>query len=154
MNRKLSLIVIAPLALGFSAAWAQDMEPDTPELPSPAADEAREAATLPAAAADGLSIAAEATIRLMESDEDLVTNDLELPMLPPQGAAGQRGLDIASQAQSGRDNFGQEVAEDARNNAREAVEGRGRAEDLPVDVPGRPENPGRPDDLPGGPPGQ
>ena len=146
MNTKLKLLLAAPLVLGCSVAWSQDAEDASPELPEQAAEQARDAAQLPDAAANGLAVAAEATIRLMDDDDDEVTNDLELPMLPERGAAGQRGQDVAAKARAGRENFGRERAEEARNNAREAAEGRGRAEDLPDNVPGRPDNPGRPDD--------
>lgn len=145
MKTRLRLLIAAPLMLTCSAAWSQDADDDTPELPEPAAQQARDNATLPDAAARGLDRAAEATIRLMDDDDDLVTNELELPMPPERTAPGQRGRDTAAEAKAGRENFGRERAEEARNNAREAAEGRGRAEDLPVDVPGRPENPGRPD---------
>ena len=146
MNSKLKLLLAAPLVLACSAAWSQDADDDASELPQQAAEQAREAAGLPDAAAKGLGVAAEATIRLMDDDDDVVTNDLELPVLPERGARGQKGRDVAAAAKAGRDNFGRERAEEARNNANEAAEGRGRAEDLPDNVPGRPDNPGRPDD--------
>ncbi len=152
MNRKYALLLAAPLLLGLNAAWAQDTDEEEAEMLIPAAEQAREQAQLPderlpEAAAKGLSVAAEATIRLMEDDEDAVTNDVELPELPEQGVAGQQGLDIAADAMAGGKDFGLEMADEARDSAQEATEGRGRAEDLPVDVPGRP------DDIPAGPPG-
>ncbi len=161
MNRKFSLLWTIPLLLGASAAWAQEEEP---MLPDPADDEARAAAQLPDAAAEGLAIAgeqtaglpAEATIRLIDGAEDddgiAVTHEVELPELPPEGAAGQQGLDIADQAINGRDDFGHDMAGDAiddaidnahdlAEDAQDAAESRGRAEDLPVDVPGQPDVP-------------
>ncbi len=149
MNRKFGLILVAPLLLGFSAAWAQDTDEDAPELPAAAAEEARDAAQLPDAATYGLNTAAEATMRLMEDDEDEVTHDVELPTLP-EGAEGDRGLATAADAIAGGAEFGLEMAGDAADAAQDAVEGRGRAEDLPVDVPGRPDIPV---DPPAGPPG-
>lgn len=156
MNRKYHLIWVLPLVLGFSVAGAQ-------ELPEPADDEARNAVAtqgLPADAADGLAIAAEktaglpeeATIRLMddadEEDAEAVTHEVSLPTLPDEGASGQQGLDIAGQAMADGEAFGRRQAEDARENAadaaenaQDAAEGRSRAEDLPVDVPGRPDVP-------------
>lgn len=148
MKTKLRSLLAVPLVLGCSAAWSQDADDDTPGLPTQAAEQARGAAQLPEAAPKGLATAAEATIRLMDDDDDEVTNELELPMLPERGAPGQKGRDIAAEAKArrnDRDNFGRERAEEARNNASEAAEGRGRAEDLPDNVPGRPENRGRPD---------
>ncbi len=146
MNRKFTLLWMAPLLLGFNAAWADD------GLPDPAADEAHGNAQIPEAAAAGLGIAAEktvalpaeATIRLMgdadDEDSAAVTADIELPMLPDEGAEGQRGLDTARSAFSAADNasdYGEDIAE----NGAENIENRGRAEDLPVDVPGRPDTP-------------
>ena len=142
MNRNLRLAWLIPLLLGFSTAWTQD--DGTPTLPAPAADPAEDAAQIPDAAAHGLATAAEATIRLMEDDDDEVTNDIELPELPAEGAEGQKGLDIASQAIDGGKDFGLGVADDARNNAQEAAEDRGRGESVPEGVPGRPDMP----DLP------
>ena len=147
MYSKYRLLWTALLVLGFSAAGAQ-------ELPEPANNNARDAAQLPAEAAEGLAIAAEktaglpeeATIRLMDDDEHLVTHDVQLPELPEEGAAGQQGLDIAGEAIAGGADFGQEMADEARDGAQDAAEGRGRAEDLPEGVPGRP------DDLPVDPP--
>ena len=145
MKTNFRLLLAAQFLLGCGAAWSQDADDDTPGLPTQAAEQAQDAAERPDAAAKGLARAAEATIRLMDDDDDDVTNELELPMLPERGARGQKGRDIAAEAKAGRDNFGRERAEDARNNANEAAEGRGRAEDLPENVPGRPENRGRPD---------
>ena len=157
MNRKFTLVWTAIMLLGFSGAWAQD---EDAALPEPAADEARDAAQLPEAAAEGLAIAAEktaglpaeATIRLMDDADDenggAVTHDVQLPTLPGDGAAGQQGLDTAAEAIEGRNSFGFDKAADARataadmaESAQSGVEDRGRAEDLPVDVPGRPEMP-------------
>lgn len=145
MKTNLRLFLAAPLVLGCSAAWSQDADDDAPALPVQAAEQARDAAQLPDAAAKGLSIAAEATIRLMDDDDDVVTNELELPMLPERGDRGQKGRDNAADAKAGRENFGRDRADEVRNNANEAAEGRGRAEDLPDNVPGRPENRGRPE---------
>ncbi len=156
MNRKFILLLSAPLLLGISTAWAQDAE-----LPGPADDEARRASDqLPDAAAAGLTIAgentaglpAEATIRLMDdADEEnggAVTNDVQLPILPDEGVAGQQGLDTAADAIAGQDSFGFDAAAKARDTASDmaestqsGIEARGRADDLPVDVPGRPEIP-------------
>lgn len=153
MNRKFNLLCTFSLVLGFGVVGAQ-------ELPDPADDEARNAAQLSAEAADGLAIAgektaglpAEATIRLMEdADEEesgAVTNEVALPVLPDEGAAGNQGLEIAGQAIAGGEDFGRDMAGEALENAldlaedaQDAAEGRGRAEDLPADVPGRPELP-------------
>ena len=143
MNRKFTLLWMAPLLLGFNAAWADD------GLPDPAADEAHGNAQIAAAAAAELEIAtvalpAEATIRLMgdadDEDSAAVTADIELPMLPDEGADGQRGLDTARSAFSAADNAS-EYGEDIAENGAENIENRGRAEDLPVDVPGRPDTP-------------
>lgn len=146
MNRKISLLWTVPLVLGFSAAWAQDAEEElAPMLPDPAVGEPAE---LPDAADNGLTTArdktaglpGEATIRLMDDDDDLVTNEVELPELPPKANFGQR---VADDARDGGVN-GREIADEARDladEAQDAAEGRGRAEDLPVDVPGRPDLP-------------
>ena len=148
MNRKFTLICMAPLLLGFNAAWADDGL-----LPDPAADEAHDNAQIAAAAAVGLEIAAEktaglpaeATIRLMndvdDEDSGAVTHDVELPPpLPDEGAAGQRGLDTATAAGafSAADDALDNVV-DAAQNAAGNIEDRGRAEDIPGDVPGRPD---------------
>lgn len=157
MNRKFTLVWTSIMLLGFSGAWAQD---EDAELPEPAADEARDAAQLPEAAAEGLAIAAEntaglpaeVTIRLMDdADEEnggAVTNVVQLPILPDEGVAGQQGLDTAANAIAGQDSFGFDTAADARGtaanmaeSAQSGVEDRGRADDLPVDVPGRPDVP-------------
>lgn len=143
MNRKFTLLWMAPLLLGFNAAWADD------GLPDPAADEAHGNAQIAAAAAAELEIAtvalpAEATIRLMgdadDEDSAAVTADIELPTLPDEGADGQRGLDTARSAFSAADNASQ-YGDDIAENGAENIENRGRAEDLPVDVPGRPDTP-------------
>jgi hypothetical protein len=157
MNKKLTLLWAAPLLLGFNAALADNHEDeDTVGLPDAAADAARENAQIPEAAAEGLAIAAEktaglpseATIRLMDGADDegsaAVTSDVQLPTLPDEGAAGQRGLDTAADAFSAADDAREnaaDIAEDALDN----IENRGRAEDLPVDVPGRPDTPDVPD---------
>ena len=168
MNRKINRLLVAPLLLGLSAAWAQD----EPALPEPAADKARNAAQLPDEAANGLDISAdkvenrpaEATIRLMndadDDDADTIMHELELPTLPEQGANGYRGLDIAAEARENGGAFGQSTADEARDNAaaaaeeaRERAEDRGRAEDLPPEVPGRPDLPDQVPDRSPGPPG-
>ena len=146
MNRKFTLICMAPLLLGFNAAWADD------GLPDPAADEAHDNARIAAAAAAGLDVAvvktaglpAETTIRLMgdadDEDSAAVTANIELPVLPDEGADGQRGLATALSAFSAVDDA-LDSAADAAQDAAGNVEDRGRAEDLPVDVPGRPDVP-------------
>ena len=149
MNRKFTLLWVAPLLLGFNAAWADD------GLPDPAADEAHDNAQIPEAAAEGLAIAAEktaalpaeTTIRLMggadDEDSAAVTADIELPTLPDEGADGQRGLDTAAGAFSAADDA-LDSAADAAQDAAGNIENRGRASDLPVDVPGRPDTPPTP----------
>jgi hypothetical protein len=165
MNRKFTLLLMAPLLLGFNSAWADNHEDDDAAgLPDAAADEARENAQIPEAAAEGLAIAAEktaglpseVTIRLMDDADsegsEAVTADVQLPTLPDEGAEGQQGLNSAADAIAGRGSFGSDIAADALENAagvaedaRDNVENRGRAEDLPVDVPGRPDTPDVPD---------
>ena len=99
MNRKFTLLLMAPLLLGFNAAWADNHEDDDAVgLPDAAADAARENAQIPEAAAEGLAIAAEktaglpseVTIRLMDDadseDSEAVTADVQLPTLPEEGA--------------------------------------------------------------------
>ena len=142
MNRKFTLLWAALFLLGVSAAWA-----DGHVLPDPADDDAL--AQLPVEAATGLQIAAdktaglpeEATIRLMNNADDddaqAVTHDVQLP------DADGIGLDTARSAFSAADNasdFGEDIAENGADN----IADRGRAEDLPVDVPGRPDNPPTP----------
>ena len=156
MNRKTALLLTAPLLVALGTAWA-----DEATLPVPAADEARDAAaTLPAAAAQGLGIAAdktnalpaEATIRLMdEADADLpdaVMNEVALPALPAT-SQGANGLTTAA-PNIDRRNIGQDVAEGALENARdnanamaedalEKAEQRGRSgEHMPDDPPNPP----------------
>ena len=154
MNRKFTLLWMAPLLLGFNAAWADNHEDeDAAGLPDPAADEARGVARINEAATKGLTIAAEktaglpaeATIRLMNDadgeDSAAVTHDVELPTLPAEGAAGEQGLALASNAMAGQELFGLDMADDAADaaqNAAENIENRGRAEDMPADLPGRP----------------
>lgn len=150
MNRKFHLLWTLPLLLGFSAAWAQDAEEDpAPILPDPAVGEPAE---LPDAADQGLAIArdktaglpGEATIRLMDDDDDLVTNEIQLPDLG-EDHPGRKGLDTAARAIENGKQFGRDRADEAKSNAmdqaQDAAEGRGRAEDFPVDVPGRPDLP-------------
>ena len=153
MNRKFTLLLMAPLLLGFNAAWADNHEDDAVSLPDAAADAARENAQIPEAAAEGLAIAAaktaglpsEVTIRLMDDADsegsEAVTADVQLPTLLDEDSEGQWGLHTAADAIAGRGSFGSDTAADARDN----VENRGRAEDLPVDVPGRPDTPNVPD---------
>lgn len=141
MNRKFSLLWMAPLLLGVSAAWA-----DEHGLPAPADDEARDNAQIADAAAAGLVIAAdktadlpaEVTIRLMNNADDddaqAVTHDVRLP------DAEGIGLATAQSAFSAADNareFGDDIAENGADN----IQDRGRAEDLPVEIPGRPNTP-------------
>ncbi len=140
MSSKFSMLWTVPLLLGFSAAWADNHEEDEVGLPYPAADDARDVAQLPEAAADGLATAAEATMRLMEDDEAEVTNEVELPSDLP--AAADFGQSVADQAINGEID-GQDIALEAQ----EAAEGRSRGEGLPEGLPGRP------DDVPAGPPG-
>lgn len=164
MNRTFTLLWTATLVLAFGAAGAQ--EPAEPMLPDTADDAARDAVAtqgLPAEAAEGLAIAQdnidrnapelpqEATMRLMEDDEDSVTHDVELPDLG-EDHPSYKGLSTAADAIAGGRSFGEDRAAAARDNAAEAaenardnVENRGRAEDLPVDVPGRPDMPDLPD---------
>ena len=146
MNRNFLVLWTLPVLLGMSTVWAQDAEEETtPMLPDPAV---AEPAALPDAAEQGLAIArdktaglpGEATIRLMDDDDDLVTNELELPELPAAAAFGQS---VGERARNGEIN-GLDIADEARglaDEAQDAAEGRGRAEDLPKDVPGRPDLP-------------
>lgn len=145
MNRKFALLWTVPLVLGFSSAWADDHHGETDENASFGAQIAAEAQ---AGGVDGQSVAdraralggAEVTIDLMDDDDDLVTNEVELPEPPARAAFGQS---VAERARNGEVN-GRDIADEARDladAAQDAAEGRGRAEDLPADVPGRPDLP-------------
>lgn len=126
MNRKHTLLWTAFLLLGFSGAWAQD---------------------------DGTAGDADVTIRLMGAHEaelpNAVTKEIVLPGDADDEAAlnAAEGLAKADERHERREN-GLSIADEARENAADMagdaldnVEDRGRAEDLPVDVPGRPDRP-------------
>jgi hypothetical protein len=121
----------ALLLLGTGAAWAQDGDGDN----------------------------AETTIRLMGDADaelpDVVINDISLPEAATVDleaiSNARKGLDVANEKRAQR-NDGLRNASEARERASEMadeargnVENRGRAEDLPGDVPGRPDRPERPE---------
>lgn len=119
--------------------------------------------TAPAAAEDGpdpaeLTEDLDLTMRLMPQDAqrpDIITKTITLPPAAlrnrqDDGDAGddaedrgQDGRDIADEARERGRDFGQDMAERARENREDATRG-GPPEDIP----------GPPDDLPGGPPGK
>ena len=135
MNKTIAYLIGTALLFGTGGVWAQ--EEDT-------------------------SDDAETTIRLMGEAEaelpDAVTRDIVLPdavgMDREAVENAQRGLDTANENRARREE-GLATADEARDRAadmadeaRENVEDRGRAEDLPVDLPGRPDLPDAPPDLP------
>jgi hypothetical protein len=110
--------------------------------------------------------ALEVTIRLLPENAvgpEEISRRIELPAAaafptppeqpadgPPPGAenGGGAGLDIAAEARERGREFGQEVAEQARENRENA--GRPDEPGPPIDVPGPPDTPGPPD-VPGPP---
>ena len=126
MNRKLTLLWTALLLLSFSGAWAND---------------------------DGTHGDADVTIRLMGVPEadlpDAVTKEIMLPEEADDEAAlnAAQGLTKAGERHDRREsglaiaNEAIENAADIAGDASDNIENRGRAEDLPVDVPGRPDRP-------------
>jgi len=133
-NRTIACLLGTALLFGAGGAWAQDNDIDD----------------------------AETTIRLMGEAEaelpDAVTRDIVLPDAAGEDSEAvenaRRGLETANENRARREH-GLATASEARDRAadmaeeaRENVEDRGRAEDLPVDVPGRPDLPDTPPDLP------